>query len=498
MNNMTEYNQIDEMTIAWPFYRYTVLIPEQVRGDLFVWLYLSLIIFKNNELKLNSLSYTEEVKESVSDILKAKFSSVISSGDQSNLSKIIENAEKDYLEDNENGKHLKEETLDFINTYSELFSDNLQVKYIYQDGITGEVLPYFGENMVLDESENGFKLFFNSRVKFPTKQAIKRAYRQYDSLKKNNSIEIEEEFDEIEEKEVEYNPFNQVDEEDAFFDDFDEVDDVFTESKTAHSDKIDTRNFNVVYLDNTKVEMSYDVKVHIVDNMIVVDSPFGNRTDIWMNRCFNKARNISSFLEEKLSTFEQSSNVSETKDTSKKNIIETYKKDVADSLVVCGPLYRLAESLNNKDLQDLVIKIDYSYKNNNNEGIFNQIGRYLECLVQPIIKSDNDYRKRYTHQFYCNEIAYQAKSINYNYLLKESIFIDWKKGAGHSFKGDIADLILNSNLGEKAYYDFIEDLFKLYNIRNQYSHYNNETKEVITKNHIDSLLKVSKVLAELL
>ena len=38
--NQNEGREVEK--IIWPFYRYSALIPEQIGGDLFVWLYLSL------------------------------------------------------------------------------------------------------------------------------------------------------------------------------------------------------------------------------------------------------------------------------------------------------------------------------------------------------------------------------------------------------------------------------------------------------------------------
>ena len=79
----------------------------------------------------------------VQKILTEKFGNVI---DGQTLEKIINNAERDFvitIKNTEGNKNrvLKAETFTFIETYENLFSDKLDVKYIYQDAITGEVLP---------------------------------------------------------------------------------------------------------------------------------------------------------------------------------------------------------------------------------------------------------------------------------------------------------------------------------------------------------------------
>lgn len=38
----------------WPFYRFKAVIPNQIGGDIFVWLYLSLVAFVNETKNLDS------------------------------------------------------------------------------------------------------------------------------------------------------------------------------------------------------------------------------------------------------------------------------------------------------------------------------------------------------------------------------------------------------------------------------------------------------------
>lgn len=503
MNKNYSIEKDEQMNLVWPFYKYTVLIPEQIKGDLFVWLYLSLIVFKNQENKLAKDSYSDDVINSVKNILIAKFSSVISSGEDSNLQKIIQNAEEQYITEDENGKRLKNITFSFIETYSELFSNNLQTKYIYQDAITGDVLPYFGPELSLDESEDSKeKLDLNSKVKRPSKSAIKNAYKNYNSLQKNNMLE-EDDDPETETSEVEsfdtYNSlfYNPDDNEAAFFETLDNEFEETTKALDNKIKKIDTSNFNVVYLENTKVNVNYDVKVRIVDNILTAESPFGNRTNVWMSKCLNKAKNIHPVLEEKIREFEEQANIRKPKSNETK-IKFAPRQDLADSLYACGPLYRLVSSLDNPDLLKIILKIDTHLKNENSEEFFPQIGKYLECLIEPFELSDKDTRLQYTYSFYCNEVTQSCGSINYTRLLKESIFKDWQKG-WQAFKAEFADLLIFKNLSSASniYYDFVEDVYMLYDMRNQYSHYNSETKEPASQKQIDLLLKITKVIAEI-
>ena len=61
--NPNEGKTVDN--IVWPFYRYSALIPKQIGADLFVWLYLSLVILQNQQKGLQKDNYTDEVKKEV-------------------------------------------------------------------------------------------------------------------------------------------------------------------------------------------------------------------------------------------------------------------------------------------------------------------------------------------------------------------------------------------------------------------------------------------------
>ena len=73
--NPNEGKTVDN--IVWPFYRYSALIPKQIGADLFVSLYLSLVVLQNQQKGLPRDSYTVDVQNNVEVIFQDKFSSVI-------------------------------------------------------------------------------------------------------------------------------------------------------------------------------------------------------------------------------------------------------------------------------------------------------------------------------------------------------------------------------------------------------------------------------------
>jgi hypothetical protein len=74
MNNLLVAKKTPVGAFKWPFYKYDVLMPEQIKTDLFVWLYLSLFIFKNEEAKQAVTSYRDQEKAEVERLIKQRFS----------------------------------------------------------------------------------------------------------------------------------------------------------------------------------------------------------------------------------------------------------------------------------------------------------------------------------------------------------------------------------------------------------------------------------------
>ena len=186
-------------------------------------------------------------------IILEKFSSVI---DKQIFDKIKANAEKDFTV----STRLKEETFSFVDTYESLFSDKLDVKYIYQDAITGEVVPFFGDTAHIDDSdrrENAMKT--RSGIKEPPKVAVKRAYEHYMRLKKYSSdseaVEIQAEFDEL------------------FFDEdaqtFIDGDIEIFEEKSESKEQKSLKDYNVIFLKDSKVLFDVDVPVFVRGNELM-------------------------------------------------------------------------------------------------------------------------------------------------------------------------------------------------------------------------------------
>ena len=502
MNNSELFNQFEGREVGklvCPFFRYKALIPEQIGGDLFVWLYLSLVIFDNQGRNLPNNNYDDEVKQNVQKILNEKFSAVI---DAQTMEKIINNAERDFVvkvTNKSGGKslQLRDDTFSFINTYENLFSDKLDVKYIYQDAITGEVLPFFGDTSGLEDSRDDSE-FIKPRpgVKEPSKKAVKKAYEQYIKIKKHNEADPIEEIEFVDE-------YFDEDEQTYLDDDVEEI--TFNEEKKELKS---LKNYNVVFLKDQKSLFNLDVPLYVMDNEIVARSPFEKYTNQWMDKCLKKGRNISVDLDEKLKDVESVCIVEEKKI---ENFIEGHKNDFASSLKVFQTLYRMIDGINDGKLREYVINLDSMFTQKN-ELFYFYCGKYLERLLKKINynKSDANIRSNTDYEAFCRELdsKLQYKNVEYNFVKSINIFNDWKKKYTRrdgrefaSFKADVADILLRTDIADSQllYPSIIDDLFNLYSLRSTVDHDDDNAINIaIEQDKVDKITKLTKVLFELI
>lgn len=488
--NPNEGKTVDN--IVWPFYRYSALIPKQIGADLFVWLYLSLVILQNRQKGLSKDSYTDEVTKEVEIIILEKFSSVI---DKQIFDEIKANAEKDFTV----STRLKEETFSFVDTYESLFSDKLDVKYIYRDAITGEVVPFFGDTSHIDDSnrrENAMKT--RSGIKEPPKVAVKRAYEHYMRLKKYSSDseedEIQAEFDEL------------------FFDEdaqtFIDGDIEIFEEKSESKEQKSLKDYNVIFLKDSKVLFDVDVPVFVRGNELMLKSPFDRTTDQWFNRCAVKAQNISEDVAELFRLLKQHYIVAER---SIGEFRETRKTDFASTLKYCDVIYRMIDTLNDDELRKDVVCLEQSF-NAKQIVAYYYVGRILDTLVRDHIeytgRTKEIDRLATTYDRFCLELDAKCQygNIRYESLKRKGVFSNWqsrkneradgKKNA--SFKADIADIVLKTDFihSQAIYPSFFSDLFKLYDDRSKADHADRDAK--VDPSMIQTLEKALKVLFQLI
>ena len=437
-------------------------------------------------------NYNDDVKTEAKKLIIEKFSNII---DHQTLEKIISNAEKNFIDKS----NIKKDTFSFLDTFENLFAENCETRMVYQDAVSGEVLPFFGDSSnVYDyrmKNHDEDKKFSQRNVKDPSSRAIKKAYEQYMKLKKYNivSMEYEVEFeDEFEDKE-----------EQTFLDSDLKVNTFVEEKKEIKS----LKNIDVITIKYTKVMINVLIPVYIKDNQLSLRSPFGKITDNWLTKCMKKARNISEEMDSKIKTLESAFCIEEKKI---QLYIESNRKDFASTLKYCQTLYRLIDSLNDDQMRRNVVKLDLRFANGEIGEFYFQVGRILDGVVSRISysgKSTADERSNTDFRSFCNQIdnKFQNNSINYRFLRSEEIFDNWKKkykkGHGNefmSFKADLTDIVMRTDLIKSPFmYDtFLEDAFNLYSNRSKPAHNNDIV--VFNKVMIDKLTKVTRLLFELI
>ncbi len=478
--------------IVWPFYRYSALIPKQIGADLFVWLYLSLVILQNQQKGLQKDSYTEDVKKDVEIIILEKFASVI---DKQTFEKIKANAERDFTV----STRLKEETFSFVDTYESLFSDKLDVKYIYQDAITGEVVPFFGDTSHIDDSNHRDRAFkIRTGIKEPPKAAVKRAYEHYMRLKKysaeNDAVEIQAEFED---------PFFDEDAQTFIQENFE-----MFEEKIEIKEQKSLKDYNVIFLKDSKVLYDVDIPVFVRGNELMFKSPFDRINDQWLNRCAVKAQNVSEEVAEQFENLRKQHLIIE------RNICEfkeTAKSDYASTLKNCDVIYRMIDTLNDDELRKDVVYLEQSF-NTKQIVAYYYVGRILDTLVRDHIEYTGRTmaidRLATTYDRFCFELdaKCQYRNVRYDSLKRPGVFSNWqsRKDArfdgkkNTSFKADIADIVLKTDFinSEAMYPSFFSDLFKLYDDRSKADHADRDAK--VDPSMIQNLEKALKVLFQLI
>ncbi len=499
MNNNEILNPLEGQRVGefiYPFYRFSAIIPNQIGGDIFVWLYLSLVVFVNETKNFSKENYNEEVKLEAQKLIIDKFSNIV---DYQTLEKIVNNAEKDFII----SERIKEDTFFFLDTFENLFAETCETRMVYQDAITGEILPFFGDTSNIEDSiistdadEN--KKFARSKLKDPSSRSIKKAYEQYMKLKKFNSVSLYADVELVDD-------FYDEDEQ-TFLDS--SVEGVFFEEKKEIKS---LKQMDVIPIQDTKVEINLLVPIYIKDNQLSARSPFGKITDEWFAKCMLKGRNISEDMDKKLKAMEKQYCIEERKIES---YIESNHRDFASTLKYCQTIYRLIDSLADNKIRKYVVKIDDSFRGGDSSVFFNNIGLLLEAVISKIQYSGKTTaieRTQTNFNSFCNQIDNRCRhtSVNYRLLQSKHIFDNWKKkdvkrdGTEFNyFKADITDIVMRTNLiNSPIIYDsFLENLFYLYNLRNKYgSHHNSgDDNLVLNEEKLNILTKVLRVLIELI
>lgn len=472
-----EYEGKTVRRLPWPFYRYKMLLPKEIKKDAFQWLYLSLVRYFNNLNNRDQYIYDANSCMLASQMMRDKFSRIISN---QTLDKIVYSVENRFVSRDKNGKlWMNNAALNLLDTYQDLFSDQMEIRYVFQDAVTGEIVPRFYEQAELGSTDlqnryNTEPIIPGLKTRRPSNQSIKRAYARFIQLKKYNP-EIER--DDVDEDFEEEKDGDGIIDEDApvfFEDDFgDDVD----EAEHYTSKQMDSLRLSRILLIDDRVPFTFTVNVEIRENRPFLISPFDSYTNYWMTSCFNKGRNQYKELNDIYNELKTRLVPEETVT----RFIESPMESILQKLPDTGDLYLIVDTLGDRLLRETVFLIEEFYQRKS-QLFYSQCGKLLDRLVRLIDypeKSTAETRKNLTFEEFTKLIEIKFKNLfDYRKMQNEEIYANWRKKYDYNhenfnFKSDLIDMLLFTDIRDIQclfYHEMINDIFGLYNLRNADSH----------------------------
>jgi hypothetical protein len=458
-----EHGRLNEISVFWPFAKYDVLIPKEIQTDVFVWLFLSLVMYENDIGHKDRLSFGQESIDGARALIRSKFGSTI---DHETLAKIEGNVRKGFVvtakdQGGKSGEYLKDESLTFVDTFQDLFSDLVQVKPLYQDLVTGEVLPYFSEYGIQSPKNppaGAVKVTAAREITLPSPEAIKRAVRIYNAKLGQQAVgDISDEGGDLIDPDQE-----------TFFDD-PEVEQELPEQ----DEKVKGQNFNVKFIDNSKRLFYFEVRLLVSGNKIFCRQPveFPSALQGWFDGVFLHAVNEGGSVK---AQYDLLAPCLEQTGEEAGEALPEYGKDPADQVGIFGDLYRAVS--NSKG--GLAAKMGSSVKEMYFKWISHDLdyytaqGRLLEGLMIPLLvnRSPNESLTIETFRALLSKRGQEINVDTYQ-LGRPGILSDYCRGK-EAFKADFARMILsNQKIAQSQfrYYEFVTDVLKMYDDRNTIS-----------------------------
>ena len=503
---LSEYEGKTVRKLHWPFYRYKLLLPKEIKKDTFQWLYLSLVRYYNLLKKKEQYSYDKDSCLLATTLIRDKFSKIINN---QTLDKIVFSVENRFISKDTSGKPcMNQSALVLLDTYQDLFSDQMEIRYVFQDAVTGEIAPRFYEqaelgSIGLQDRYDGNDLIQHLRTKTPTDSSIKKAYARFIQLKKYNPeiVDIEDE-EETSESKIEEEAI--VDEDaPVFFED--EFNDDMGETEHYTSKQLDSLRLSRILPIDDRVRFTFIVDVEIRENRPFLISPFGNYTNYWMTSCFNKGRNQYDELSTIYNELKEKLVPEETID----RFLESPIDSILQKLPNTGELYLIVDTLGDRLLRETVRYIEEFYQRKS-PLFYSQCGKLLDRLVRLIDypeKSTAETRLDSTFEWFTKliQIRFEGK-FDYRKMLNEDIYNNWRKKYDYryesfNFKSDLIDMLLFTDIRDIEslfYHDVINDIFDLFNLRNSDSHGNDFIRNnPVEKKYLDHLETAVRIITRI-
>lgn len=495
----------NSFVIEWPFFRWHAAMPRAVGNDIFVWLYLSLLVNQNiANKKVNPYSFSKESRLDVQKILKQKFPQIMN---EILINEIEDRIQLDFCKQNEYGVYyLVDEVSSFINSFEYLFSDDVETKTIYKDAVSGAILPFFEDVQFNDQGPKDCYSFKDSMLKKnePSTRLVLKALKLSESVAKCLDPVIPNEIKESIITEIEY------ENEEVYEDDTIDLEDNQENSDSepvnfAQAEKANIkRTVKIINGSMTRCNLYITVSRREEDGSLVIELPkvFQNNSSLeaWFSLIVKR-------------------NIQINKDTFGKALLEKLpepiiEKTVDNQVVIdlfsskekldkCNELYEVVSHSKTLrfELQKEVIAINDNY--HSISGFFH-VGRLLDLLGQTI--PDSTVRNHSYEAFkYFMKDACNRLGLSNNDLLKltdRHIYNEYsrqlKTPEKLPFKELFANAILNNTECEVSkffYKEVVEDVWYLYNMRSKVDHPHGNFK--LASEDINKLTRLTKFIVSI-
>lgn len=491
------------IAIAWPFWQCKAILPNSLGHDIFVWLYLSLLVHINKVEGKDELLINEKRKAKVRELIATKFSKDIMSDVL--ISEIEKRIDEEFctFEGQYNTPKLRSDVMSFLNSFEYLFGNDIEVKSIYKDAISGAIMPYFEDaKSPWDNLKVDFEFDSNIyRPKEPAARLVIRALKLEERAKNTADPLAPSEAQEATIHEFEYDENEEVYEDDTL--DFveapaEEAPQTYAEVKGKDKKK------TVTVLDDSYCLVKYMTLVHADEHGELfmdppVEFPVNPATTAWFNMLFKRAMLTNDGLKKKIEEAFPKPHLEEKADP--QNMLKLFSEK--GKLDKCQELYEVvahSQTLRG-DLQLEVIRINDNFYSIS--GYFH-VGRLLDLLGRTIpdtkIRADTLETYRYDVKEACTSLGLSdddAFTLGDKYIYQEYARPN-KNPNKLAFKELFANAIVNNLACENNpffYKEVVRDVWYLYGMRSKVDHPNGNVR--LTEEDVKKLTRLAKFIVSI-
>lgn len=482
--------------ISWPFWQCQAILPNALGHDIFVWLYLSLLVRVAKASSGPSERVTEKQMKQTRDLIRGKFSKELMP--DTLLQEIEERVKRDFCDETEFKEYdLKPEAHSFLDSFEFLFGDDVEVKTIYKDAVSGAIVPYFDPIENYKDPEKNASFQFDQkclRPKEPSPRLVLKAIKLSQSVEATSDPLVSEEAKEDALSDIES---EEIYEDDTL--DFGAPEAIEKEEPSsgipAQSSK---KKKTVKVVEGTYQKLYFSVLVRDEQGELMVDPPIefpmNKATTAWFNMLFKRAMLTNEALATKVNEFFPKPKVQEN--INPENMLKLFSE--GGKLDRCQELYEVVghSQTHRADLQLEVIRINDNF--HSIAGFFH-VGRLLDFLGKTIPDTtiatvDYDTFKICMKDA-CDDLGLDGEAKFK--LCSPSIYKEYAKPKKASYDLPFKELIANAILNNLAcknspflYKEVVEDAWHLYGMRSTVDHSKGDAR--LTEEDIKKLTKLAR------